>query len=432
MAKNLDKMTTEALLAEINEGREDVNSLNLSKPNQKEAFLKAVEAHPAILKHVSRHNEATFFKLAIKKNYKWFVQLKREQYTDELAQFYIYNRLTDVDDKKAETKSNTSIMVQKSMDDKTVFIFSFVTAEGDELYYLDKELQVPVSLKSSFKLTLKLTDAVALIDKLDTTITQLGEQKIKTMITDTISNQYKAYLNQHITERQIGYYTLCTTFADIEAGFKCRLADVFAPYGISVSEFVIKKIAIPKDIQNKLEDQAFKIRQMRADVEADAEFAKLSLESYEAKLAIQDKYPNAEATLTEYEKDLALKRYMTKLGRVEEETIDRSIKISQKVERQDSEVTKSDDAPEVASSASKFKKVFIAISAAALALSLLIMITAGAGAGFIVLGIAAVALGIVGALNIEKLKGTPAIPAATSISDTPTTDEPENKEGQNS
>ena len=398
MARGLEGRTVESLVLDLVQGSLDVNALNLAISNHREAFLQALKERPALLTKVSKVNEAHFFTLAIQKNPEYFIHLKRGQYTDKLAQIFLFDRIS----KTAPEKSSQTILVRKSLDDKVVFTLSYLSSEDDELYYLDKELQVPVSLRSNIILTLKLDNAVDLIDKLDTHITQLGEQKIKSVILDIVANQYKTYLNSYITEKKIGYYTLCTSLNDVEDGFVKYIAKIFAPYGISVSDFVIKNIAIPKDIQNKLEDQAFKIRQRRSDVEADAEFAKLSLESYEAKLAIHSKYPNSEVSLTEYEKDLALKRYLTKVGRTVKENVDHTINISRKALRADSTINKPEDIiPDIPTKVNVFRRNFIILSVLAAIISL-IVIASNPGAGLIVLGVSILIFGLVAAFNVER------------------------------
>lgn len=398
MARKLDDKPIELIVPELVQGILDVNELKLTKANQRAAFLQALEERPALLTKVNKDNEEQFFTVAINKNPEYFVHLKREQYTNDLAQIYLFDRLS----RSASKKSSQTILVRKSLDSKVVFMLSYLSTEADELYYLDRELQVPVSLRSSVVLTLKLDDAVALIDKLDTHITQLGEEKIKGVISDLVANHYKSYLNSYINEKQIGYYTLCTSLNDLQNGFTSYISETFKPFGLSVSDFVVKNIAIPKDIQHRLEDQAFKIRQRRSDVEADSEFAKLSLESYEAKLAVHTKYPNAEVTLTEYEKDLALKRYLIKTGRDAEEVVDRTIDIDHNTLHADSTVSKDEDiVPDIPVEASSFKHNFILFAVLTLLFSV-VMIAINTVTGFIILILAFLAFALVGLSNSEK------------------------------
>ena len=403
MGANIEKTPVDVLARDLIHEREDINNLNLAKKNHREAFLLALKERPNLLSKVKDSNAEHFFNFAVEKKYEYFVYLSRKQYTEDLAQFYLLKRLEEKPEArvKGEAKSK-DFVVQKSMDDKIIFNYTYVTPEEEELYYLDTELQVPTSVKSSIRVTLKLTSALALIDKLDTHITLLGERKIKAVIDNIIGNSYKAYLNSYINEKKIGYYTLCTSFEDLQNGFVKKLNEVFGPYGITASDFVIKKIAIPKDIQYKIEDQAFRVRQRRAEFEADTEFAKRSLENYEAKLVLQEKYPNAEHSLTEYEKDLALKRYLIKTGREAEESLDHVINIQQKAEAGDSRIEKVEDIiPEIVPKQNIFRKNFIMCAIISAVISFVVMFSS-VGAGLIILGCATLLFGAIAAFNYPK------------------------------
>ncbi len=425
MEKSFEKMTAEELIEALIQERININRLNIARAKERTAFLGAIAKRPALLSKVTAENSDHLLKFAIEQNPALFVHLKREQYTDLLAQTFLYMRLKE---NTPQSKKNAdlsplfkSILVQKSFDDKIVFIYSHATQEGEELYYLDKELQVPVSIKSSFKATLKLTDAVSLIEKLDTHITQLGELKIKGVIADIINNQFKAYLNEYIEKNNAGYYTLCTSFAEIEEGFATVTKKTLASYGIAVTDFIIKQFAIPKDIQDKIENLSFEIRQRRADVQADAEFAKISLENYEAKLAVNAKYPDVEPTLTEYEKDLALKRYLTKIGRNETQQVDHSINLQHKLAHADSTIVKPEDIiPDIAPKTNKFKKAFITLAIIAGVASTIALI-AKLPVGMIMHGCFCLIFGLIGSLNPEKFQDEQVEPTAdATVEATPT------------
>ena len=158
-------------------------------------------------------------------------------------------------------------------------------------------------------------------------------------------------------------------------------------------------------MQYKIEDLAFQIRQKRADIEADAEFARVSLKNYEEKLSIEEKYPDAEHTLTEYEKDLALKRYLVKTGNVKEEKVDRSIKINKGKIVDVAPVEKVEDVTdELEPPRNSFRTGFIIFSVLALLISVIVMAAGSLGAGLIVLGISILVFGLIAAFNHDKFK----------------------------
>lgn len=400
MRTNLDNVSVETLVPELINETEDINRLNLMKQNQRDAFLKAIATRPKLLEKVKGLSANQLLTVAINKDYRNFTYLKREQYTEDLAQIFLSKRLNE----HVNEDKSSHLTFEKSMDNKLVFIYSYVSQEGDELYYLDKELQVPASIRSSLKMSFKLTDALALIDKMDTHITQLGQSKICSTLTDIISSNYRAILNEYIVKNDIGYYTLCSSLTEVEEYLKEKMNKAFESYGIVLNEMIIKKLAIPKDIQFKLEDQAFQIRKKRAEIDADTEFSKKSLEAYAEKLEIQEKYPNATHSLTEYEKDLALKRYLIKMGQTKEEEIDHSIKIKQKIATQDDAISQREDIiPEVPQKKNVFKITYIVMLLVSLIVSFSCF-AAGAGTGLILLAVTVLIFGLIAAFKHDKFK----------------------------
>ena len=407
----IDRYTVEELTKELIQSTIDVNELNLAKVAQRDAFKEALKTHPRLLRKVSSANAKHFITFALKEDYEYFTCLKREQYTDEFVQFYLRKRLEDEAKKRAKSDQAEAekkrFHASQALDEKLLLQYSYVTPEKEELFYFDKELQVPLALKSNFKIQLKIEKPIEFIEKLDIEPSQLGENKICATLSDILSNPYKEYLSEFIESKKIGYYTLCASVSELEESLKKKFAKIFEDYGVEVKAFTIKQIAIPKDMQYKLEDQAFQIRQRRADIEADAEFAKKSLENYEAKLSLEQKYPDATHSLTEYEKDLALKRYLIKTGRQTEEKIDHSIAIKQKVEEKDSKIEKSDVVPDVTPKKNTFKQTFYTLLILFAAISLIVMVAGSIGAGFIMLAIMAAVFGSVAAVKHDKFQDVP-------------------------
>lgn len=409
----IDRCTVEELTKELIQATVDVNELNLAKVTQRDAFKEALKTHPRLLRKVNSANAKHFITFALKEDYEYFTCLKREQYTDEFVQFYLRKRLDDEAQKRArsgkveETAEKKRFHAGQALDEKLILQYSYLTPEKEELFYFDKELQVPLALKSNFKIQLKVEKPIEFIEKLDVEPAQLGENKICATLSDILSNPYKEYLSEFINTKQIGYYALCASVSELEENLKKKFSEIFDEYGIKVKALTIKQIAIPKDMQYKLEDQAFQIRQRRADIEADAEFAKKSLENYEAKLSLEEKYPSATHSLTEYEKDLALKRYLIKTGRHEEEKIDHSIAIKQKIEEKDSKIEKTDVVPDITPKKNVFKQTFYTLLILFAAISLIVMIAGSVGAGFIMLAITAAIFGTVAAVKQDKLHDLP-------------------------
>ena len=350
MATKLNKKTKEDLLQDLLCDRVNINDLSLMYENQRYAFFTAIEERPNILSKVAVANANNLLVPAIEKDPVNFIYLKKEQYTDETAQIYLAYRLSlnkeGCDNfEGAETVQNkdNGFSLHKSVDDKVVLNYNYMTPNGEEIYYFDNELQIPISIKTNFKISLKIKNAATFIEKFDMHASQLGRNKIENVVGSVLENQFRAIFTSYIDRNKIGYYTLCATISIFENELQNKLKAVFAPYGIEVSNVLISKFAIPNSIQERIEDQAFELRQIKAEMYANHDLAKKSLENYEIKLAIENRYPDAERSLTEYEKDMALKRYMLKNGQISKESIDRTIFMKRKVEQADKIIEKEQD-----------------------------------------------------------------------------------------
>ena len=256
MTLRIDAKSTEELVSGLIQGTLDINLLDLTVCEHREALIIALENRPSILSRVSSENEKAFFTFATKIDPKYFTQLNRNQYTDELAQAFLYACLSDTSDTNDGNSTCPDIVIQKSLNNKAVLLYSYLTSDNDELHCFDNDLQAPISLKSSLKIALKIDNAVALIDKLDVHISQLRADMIKEALADTVANTYKSYLGKYIKDNGIGYYTLSTSLGDVQSGFKDSIGKILAEYGISVSELIIKSITLPEDTELRLKERA--------------------------------------------------------------------------------------------------------------------------------------------------------------------------------
>ena len=95
MRTNLDNVAVETLVPELINETEDINRLNLMKQNQRDAFLKAIATRPKLLEKVKGLSANQLLTVAINKDYRNFTYLKREQYTEDLAQIFLSKRLNE-------------------------------------------------------------------------------------------------------------------------------------------------------------------------------------------------------------------------------------------------------------------------------------------------------------------------------------------------
>ncbi len=403
MEVKIEKMSVEDLAQRLIQGKVDVNDLNILKLNQREAFASAIKQRPSILSKIKPQNIAHLVPFALAQDYKNFIHLKPEQYTDELVQIYFWHRFNEKSEKNGKAIfAQNGFSLHKSRDERVMIHYTYTPAEEDVVHYPDPELGLPVSLSVKLRATLKITDAITLINRFDISIAQLGPNRIRATIAEIFNSACRSCLYSYIKANNVGFYALSSSYPDLEAALLVSINSAFASYGIIATELVVKALAIPKDLQNKIEDQDFELRQRRAVALAEDELAKSSLANYEAKLALQQKYPDADHALTEYEKDLALKRYLIKIGKLEEAEVDHTINMKKDVEKTDSEIVV--EGVTIEPPKNTFKPKFFGILAAALLLSFIIMGAASVAAGLICLGITAALFGLVAAANLEKFK----------------------------
>ncbi|MBQ8178070.1 MAG: SPFH domain-containing protein [Clostridia bacterium] len=346
----------------------NANKFDLENRKQRKAFLDAIAERPRLLNSIEEENRDEFLMLAIKENYRYFTYLDKEFYTEELASEYLYARLRDgskdmfknkqknnylrgianvidgngdgfYDSFVGQVGDNFRYVVQKSYENKVLLSFNYATVDGDEVFYVDRELEVPTSLKSHFKVSFQMVDTLKFLEKMNVNVAQLGVEKIYNTFTDLICGNYKTFLREYIDYNDVGFYALTSTTPKVQEYIKAKFKDMFNEYGVEITEFVIKSINVPRELVYKIEDQALGIRLMRTKMEADNEFSQNSLNNYVAKLRALKEFPDVICPdSTEFEKDLALERELKKSGKYPEKLIDRNIGLANKEERVDKDV----------------------------------------------------------------------------------------------
>ncbi|MBR2480728.1 MAG: SPFH domain-containing protein [Clostridia bacterium] len=345
----------------------NANKLDINNYKQRKAFLQAIEQRPRLLNSLDDENREEFLMLAIKEDYRYFTYLDKRFYTEELATEYLYSRLLEGSKDMFKNKQkrnylkgvasildgngdglyesfvgqvgdNFRYVIQKSYEGKVLLQFNYATVDGDEVFYVDRELEVPTSLKSHFKVSFQMVDTLKFLEKMNVNVAQLGVEKIYNTFTDLICGNYKTYLHQYIDEHNAGFYTLTSTTPQVQDWIKARFEAKFLEYGVELTDFIIKSINVPREVVYKIEDQALDTLLARHKMEADTMLQRQSLANYIEKLEALKAYPDVYPEQTEYEKDLALVRDLKKAGKYEDKLVDRNIGLAKIDERVDADV----------------------------------------------------------------------------------------------
>lgn len=350
----------------------NANKLDINNYKQRKAFLQAIEQRPRLLNSLDAENREEFLMLAIKEDYRYFTYLDKQYYTEELASEYLYSRLLEgskdmfkdkqkhnylkgfasildgngeglYDSFVGQVGDNFRYVIQKSYENKVLLSFNYATVDGDEVFYVDRELEVPTSLKSHFKVSFQMVDTLKFLEKMNVNVAQLGVEKIYNTFTDLICGNYKTLLHQYIDEHNAGFYTLTSTTPQIQEWIKSRFEEKFTEYGVELTDFIIKSINVPREVVYKIEDQALDTLLARHKMEADTVLQRQSLANYIEKLEALKAYPDAYPEQTEYEKDLALDRELKRSGKYQDKLVDRNIGLAKMEERVDSDVAQVKD-----------------------------------------------------------------------------------------
>lgn len=350
----------------------NANKLDINNYKQRKAFLQAIEQRPRLLNSLDAENREEFLMLAIKEDYRYFTYLDKQYYTEELASEYLYSRLLEgskdmfkdkqkhnylkgfasildgngeglYDSFVGQVGDNFRYVIQKSYENKVLLSFNYATVDGDEVFYVDRELEVPTSLKSHFKVSFQMVDTLKFLEKMNVNVAQLGVEKIYNTFTDLICGNYKTFLHQYIDEHNAGFYTLTSTTPQIQEWIKARFEEKFTEYGVELTDFIIKSINVPREVVYKIEDQALDTILARHKMEADTVLQRQSLANYIEKLEALKAYPDAYPEQTEYEKDLALDRELKRNGKYQDKLVDRNIGLAKMEERVDSDVAQVKD-----------------------------------------------------------------------------------------
>ena len=397
---NIEKMTCEELSSCLQQETVSTKQLDFENDIHKQAFYVAVRRRPALLAMASGKDANNFVAYALKENPELLIYLPRDRWTDEWLIWYLSYRFQ-------KTGMDTNVTCQSSFDDK--LILTYQAASQSDLCYHDYELGIPIAMRCFIYASFKLLNPFVFLQGVDLGIESVGANALNALMTNTIETIVRAELLSYIKEKKIGYYSLCESTKEVEERIEKALVAAFNNYGISVVRFTIKQMAIPKSMQTKIENLLFEIRQRRINVEAETEFAAVSLKNYQSKLEIQEKNPNAEHGLTEYEKDLALKRYLIKMGRMPKEYIDRSIDFVDVMEETDATLQQAEDKKPIAPTKKKpwsARKKFLFWTIFGAAVSTIIMMS-NFGVGMIALGIVTGISGTVAAFNHKTIFGKP-------------------------
>lgn len=380
------KLTTEKVkLAELEPGN----------PSHVQAAFEYFKQMPSRMKVEKDEVSLKFIQKVLEKHYKYFVYLSEDQYNDKNCNLFLEQILKET----ATTKKGVTLEVFKSYENKLVISLLYKTCKGEEVYYFDNELKVPVSLMSSFKISLKIEDSKQFIKMLDTSVEQLCAPVVYNKIMHIINTSYRASLLDLVGKTDSGYYKLTNSIGKLEEIVSKDISSKFTNKCVVVNDFVISSVEIDRGTKDIIEDEFFELRRKRLNIDEELKYQKESLDLFTKKVEILSKHPQIKETLTEAEKDKAFQRYMLKTSPTKEKPLRKSSNLEDReLEQMNGGIVKEEDKVVVV----KKDKILNIVTTAIFCLTGLISFIAGVvnqangiyGSLLVALGIALIVCGI--------------------------------------
>ncbi len=214
--------------------------------------------------------------------------------------------------------SVNDVRVYQSFKNEINMKIDFKTRKGEEIVYRDKELNIPVYMLADLSLTLKISDPYAFVKYVDVNVDRINVGLLKAKFNPLISTALRQAMAKTIVEKELCYYDLSSNYGVIANVMKDELQAFFSNSGIEVCDVFIRGTSIPNGAEKIFERQRIEFMQKEKELDLQHRAEKMSLENYEKKAEIHNKYPEMEFTLTEKEKDNALNRFLIKKEKMEE------------------------------------------------------------------------------------------------------------------
>lgn len=303
--KEINKESYEDIIQALIEKELEINDLDSERAVHRKAVYNYIKDRPNRLSELKTENEKEFLRYLVKRDYKFFLYLKPEQYEEEMAKHYLTNRIQ-------EDKDTVSGFLRKSFDENLVFSIYYDTRNGEQIFYYDKDIQSTTFLVSKFDISFKVNSVIKLFEKLDVSISMFGFNVLFNELMGWVNKEYRKTIIKFITTKEVGVYKINALYDEIEKETTKALNQTLADAGVTVQKMAIQKLSISENATKILEKEGLDRIREKIKREAELEYEKQALENYAIKAKIHKDNPNFELTLTEAEKDFALDRYITK------------------------------------------------------------------------------------------------------------------------
>lgn len=299
----------------ILERRQELTILDINREDDRAAICTCLKSDVSLAKtlDLTRPDQLAILKVWLKDNYRNYLLCHNcgVQHPDLLF-YYLKNKLRD--DAYAGNQVSTMALAT-SLDKKLIFNYSYTTKQGETIAYFDQLLGVPTSLVVNANLKLKLLDAQKLLTRIDIDVPYIDLSVITDFITCYLSRVVRDTVLSFIREKELSYYDLPQHYTALNQSVEENLGECLKDSGLVVVSCLIRDINVTDNTDVLLRHQFFALAEDERVKAHEQRLAQAALDLYERKAAIHEKYPNFPLSLTEAEKDLAMNRYLMRMGR---------------------------------------------------------------------------------------------------------------------
>lgn len=385
------------------EHRRLLGELDARKASDMEIVNFCLRSVPSMVRELNLNNksELAILKQWVTNDYSNYLICAYNGVTHiELLTLYLWRKT------QATLPGNEGMSLISSFDNKMVIQYHYETKHGETISYFDKALGVPTSLIAVADMKLKLINAQKLVEKIDVDIKYIDAAIISNFITSTLCRTVRDEILSFISQNDASYYDLPHYYTAINQKIFESLKLTFEPCGLEATDFALTDISVPNNTDKLLQNQFFAIAEAERIKAYEQRMEKASLDLYERKAEIHNKYPDFPLTLTETEKDLALNRYLKRMG--QNTDLKAEIKeqyIPQRVKEKSGTVTDehTSAAPAYVKTDKRFRIAYFIVSAVLLVIALS-MFALSTVAGLISLGIVAFICGMTAFFGYNKIK----------------------------
>lgn len=385
------------------EHKKRLSELDFQKKADMEILNFCLRAVSAMVNELNLDVEHEFalLKKWVENDYSNYISCAKNGVTHvDLLTLYLWKKI------EATVEGNDGMSLITSYDNKLVINYRYETKKGETISYFDKALGVPTSLVATAELKLKLANAQKLVEKIDVDVKYIDAVIVNNFITATLNRVVRDTILNFIDKNNASFYDLPHYYTAINQTVLEALRAAFAVSGLDATDFALSDISVPNNTGKLLQNQFFAIAEAERVKAYEQRMEKASLDLYERKAAIHSKYPDFPITLTETEKDLALNRYLIRMGQdtslkadIEEKDISRRVKKTGGTATVEHKTAK----PTFIEKSNKFRTGFI-IMTALLYLVAFALFSIGAVAGCAALAGATLVCGLTAFFGYKKIK----------------------------